>query len=346
MKVAFLDRDGTLIFEPVDTEQIDSVEKLKILPGVIEGLKRIKKAGYQLVMVTNQDGLGTRKFSESQFRKPQEKLLSLLKKEGVEFQKVFICPHFEKDRCSCRKHKTGLVSKFVTQEKIDLDKSFMLGDRATDLGFAKNLGVQGFKMDTNGTFPRLAFLERSTRETSIFIQCNLDGEGAYKIDTGLNFFNHMLEQLSKHSLIDLAIKAKGDLHVDEHHTVEDIGIVLGQVLSDALGSREGIGRFGFLVPLDETLAEVVIDLGGRPYLKFHCEFKRPVVGDLPTELVEHFFKSFSDALRANIHINVRYGENEHHKIEAIFKATARALRMACERDPRRQNSLPSTKGLV
>lgn len=347
MKVAFLDRDGTLIFEPPDSRQIDSVDQVRILPGVIEGLKRFQSEGYKLVLVSNQDGRGTSAFPEEAFRKPQEKFLRLLKKEGIVFHEIFICPHFEKDKCACRKPKTGLVSAFLKEnQKLNLEQSFMLGDRNTDLQFARNLGVRGFKMETNGIFPRVSSALRVTRETNIFVQCNLDGGGESRINTGVGFFNHMLEQLSKHSLIDLAIAAEGDLHVDEHHLVEDTALVLGDVISRALGSRKGIERFGFVVPLDDALAEVAIDLGGRPYLIFNCKFKRVKVGDFPTELVEHFFKSFSDSLKANIHINVRYGENEHHKIEAIFKTTARALKMACSFDPRLKEQVPSTKGVL
>lgn len=345
-KIAFLDRDGTLIYEPPETGQIDSIALLKILPGVVEGLKKLKRQDYQLVLISNQDGMGTKRFPAADFKKPHDKFLQILKKEGIEFYKTFICPHFESDRCACRKPKTGLVSAWLLNGKIDPVRSFVLGDRQTDLEFAENLGIPGFKMLTNGSFPRLAFVERNTKETKIFAACNLDGSGNYSIDTGLNFFNHMLEQIAKHSLVDLVIKADGDLKVDEHHTVEDVGLVLGQLLSDALGPRKGIGRFGFSVPLDDALAEVAIDLGGRPYLVFSGAFKRPTVGDLPTELVSHFFRSVSDSLKANIHVNLKYGENEHHKIEAIFKAFAKALRLACALDPRTTDQSPSTKGVL
>lgn len=345
-KVAFLDRDGTLIFEPPETGQIDSIELLKILPGVVEGLKALKRQGYSLVLVSNQDGMGTKSFPAASFKKPHEKFLQLLKKDGITFEKIFICPHFESDDCKCRKPKTGLVSSWLSKEKIDPVRSFVLGDRPTDFELARNLGIPGFSMLTNASFPRLAEVERNTKETKIFARCNLDGSGNFSIDTGLNFFNHMLEQISKHSLVDLVIKADGDLKVDEHHTVEDVGLVLGQVLSEALGPRKGIGRFGFLVPLDDSLAEVAIDLGGRPYLQFNAEFKRPIVGDLPTELVGHFFRSVADSLKANIHVNLKYGENEHHKIESIFKAFARALRMACVLEPRTLEQTPSTKGIL
>ncbi len=346
LKIAFLDRDGTLILEPVDTEQIDLVEKVQVLPGVVEGLKRLKEEGYRFVMISNQDGRGTSSFPEEDFQRPQEKFLELLQKEGIEFYRILICPHFPEDNCLCRKPRTGLVQDFLMQEKINLEQSIMIGDREADLEFAKNVGVWGIQMETNGSFPRLASVDRKTDETDVFVQCNLDGKGSFKIETDLKFFNHMLEQMSKHSLVDLRIKARGDLDIDAHHIVEDVGLTLGGALSRALGPRRGICRYGFLLPMDDTLAEVALDLGGRPYLVFDCEFKRERVGDLPTEMVEHFFRSLSESLRANIHINVRYSRNEHHRIEAIFKAFGRGLRMACERDHRLGGSLPSTKGVL
>lgn len=346
IRVAFLDRDGTLIHEPEDTRQVDSVRRLRILPGVVEGLKRLQEEGYRLVMVTNQDGLGTRRYPKSAFLAPQDKLLHSLKKEGIAFYRIFVCPHLETNRCSCRKPKPGLVSEFLSSQAVDRGKSFVLGDRPTDAEFARNIGVRGFLMETNRPFPRLASVERVTRETSVFVQCNLDGRGNDQVDTGLGFLNHLLEQFSKHSLIDLTVGAHGDLHVDEHHTVEDVALVLGQALARALGGRGGIKRFGFLVPLDDSLAEVALDLGGRPYFVFQGSFRRAVIGDLPTELVEHFLRSLSDSLKANLHVRIRYGKNDHHKAEAVFKALARAFRMAVERDPRLRQEVPSTKGVL
>jgi imidazoleglycerol-phosphate dehydratase/histidinol-phosphatase len=346
LKIAFIDRDGTLIFEPPDTRQIDLVEKVRILPGVVEGLKRLKEEGYRFVMISNQDGRGTSSFPEEDFQRAQKEFLDLLEEKGIEFYRILICPHFAEDNCTCRKPQTGLVEDFLKQEKVNLEQSIMIGDRDADMEFARNVGVWAVRMQTNGSFPRLASVDRKTEETDVFVQCNLDGRGVFQIETDIKFFNHMLEQLSKHSLIDLRVKAKGDSDIDEHHLIEDIGLTLGQTLSKALGSREGISRYGFLLPMDDTLAEVAFDLGGRPYLVFNCEFERERVGDLPTEMIEHFFRSFSDSLRANIHINVRYSRNEHHKVEAIFKACGRALRMACERDDRMVGSLPSTKGVL
>ncbi|NIQ38525.1 MAG: bifunctional histidinol-phosphatase/imidazoleglycerol-phosphate dehydratase HisB [Proteobacteria bacterium] len=346
LKIAFIDRDGTLIFEPPDTRQIDLVGKVRILPGVVDGLNRLKEEGYRFVMISNQDGRGTSSFPEEGFQRAQRKFIDLLKERGIEFYRILICPHFAEDNCTCRKPKTGLVDDFLKQEKVNLEQSIMIGDRDADMEFARNVGVWAVRMQTNGSFPRLASVDRMTEETDVFVQCNLDGTGRFQIETDIKFFNHMLEQLSKHSLIDLRVKAQGDSDMDEHHLVEDIGLTLGQTLSKALGSREGIFRYGFLLPMDDTLAEVAFDLGGRPYLVFNCEFERERVGDLPTEMIEHFFRSFSDSLRANIHINVRYSRNEHHKAEAIFKACGRALRMACERDDRMGGALPSTKGVL
>lgn len=346
MKIAFLDRDGTLIFEPLDTKKIDSLDRLKILPGVINGLKKLLDDGFKLVLVSNQNGIGTKDFPEEDFRIPQNKFLEILKNEGIEFYKIFVCPHLPNVGCDCRKPKTGLVKNFVKSEEIDFEKSFMLGDRDTDLEFARNIGVLGFKMVTNSTFPRMAFVSRKTSETDIYIAANLDGCGNYKIDTGVKFLDHMLEQFSKHSLVDLFIKANGDLKIDEHHTVEDVAIVLGQVLNLALGGRNGLERYAFTLPMDDTLVEVALDLGGRTYLVFNAEFKREMVGDLPTELVEHFFRSMSESLRSNIHINVRYSRNEHHQIEAIFKAFARAFRLAVKVDRCLADQLPSTKGIL
>lgn len=346
IKAAFLDRDGTLIYEPPDIKQVDSLEKLQILPGVIAGLNALLEQGYKLVMVSNQDGLGTKSFPKKDFVKVQNQVLEMFKNADIVFEQVFICPHFVKDNCGCRKPAIGLVKKFLKVSSIDYEQSFMVGDRKSDAEFAKNIGVRFFEMATNSSFPRIGIVSRETKETKISIQINLDGRGYYEIDTGIKFFDHMLEQLAKHSLIDLTFKAQGDLQVDEHHTVEDVGLALGQALSLALGERKGIKRYGFLLPMDESLAEAALDLGGRPYLVFNCEFKREKVGDLPTELVEDFFRAVSQTLKANIHINLKYGRNDHHKIESIFKAFAKVLRQAVENDPRQKDVLPSTKGVL
>ncbi|MEK9176718.1 MAG: bifunctional histidinol-phosphatase/imidazoleglycerol-phosphate dehydratase HisB [Patescibacteria group bacterium] len=335
---------ASIINEPQDTYQVDSLEKLVILPNAVEGLKRIQEDGYKLVMVTNQDGLGTSSFPRKAFETAQEALLASLKEQGVAFYQIFVCPHTPEDGCACRKPKIGLLDEFLASELMDTEKSFVVGDRESDSELAKNLGIRAYRMETNGRFPRVASVERVTKETAIFVQVNLDGRGKFSVDTGLGFFNHMLEQFSKHSLIDLVVSAKGDLVVDEHHTVEDTGLAIAKAVSNALGERRGISRYGFLLPMDDTLAEVAIDLGGRPYAVWNAEFKRDKVGDLPTELVEHFFRSLADELRANIHVNVRYGRNEHHKIEAIFKAFAKSMRAAVSIDERLRGGLPTTKG--
>ena len=358
-KYAFLDRDGALIYEPSKAEtpkgeipyQIDSIKKLKILPGVIEGLKNLINEGFKLILVSNQDYLGTEIFPESKFEKPQKRMLQIFKDNGIEFEKIFICPHGPSANCPCRKPKTGIVKKLLKNNKPDLKNSFMYGDRKSDEQFAVNLGIKFIKAETNGEFnlqnimkKRISKKARNTKETRIGVAINLDGTGKYNIKTGIGFLDHMLELFSKHSLIDLKITAKGDLKVDEHHTVEDVGIALGQALKEALGDKKGIRRYGFLLPMDECLAEIALDLGGRPYLVWNVIFKREYVGDMPTELFEDFFKAISDNIQANIHVNLKYGRNEHHMAEAIFKAFAKSLRFAVDEDPRAKNLLPSTKG--
>ncbi len=343
-KIAFIDRDGTLIFEPPKTKQVDDVKLLSILPGVIDGLKNLIAQGYSLVMVSNQNGIGTKNFPKKSFEAPQKKLLEILKKEGILFSEIFVCPHMPEEKCPCRKPKIGLVKNLI--KAVDLKDSLMIGDRDTDGEFAKNLGIPFFRMTTNRRFPRVGIVRRTTKETDIEVSVNLDGTGNFQIETGLGFFNHMLEQFSKHSLIDLKLSAKGDLQIDEHHTVEDTGIALGEALAMALGSKRGIRRYSFLLPMDDTLSEVALDLGGRQYLVFNSTFKREMVGDLPTEMVKHFFRSLAESLKANIHINVRYSENEHHQIESIFKAFARCMKIAVEEDPRMAGILPSTKGAL
>jgi len=343
MKIAFIDRDGTLIWEPPETKQVDSLDKLRILPGVIDGLQTLQEDGFELVMVTNQDRIGSSSFPKEVFEAPQKEFLSQLKKEGITFRSVFVCPHKQEDGCDCRKPKTGMVDVFLKENAIDLDASVMIGDRETDGQFAEAIGIRFISTGTNGRFPRFAAEKRETRETNIEAFVNLDGSGIAQIETGIGFFDHMLELLTKHSLIDLTIKAKGDLKVDEHHTVEDVGLVIGSVFSKALGDKRGIERYGFWVPMDETLAYVVIDLSGRPYFVFEGEWKREYVGELPTELVSHFFESLVQTLKCNLHMKIERGENEHHKIEALFKGIGRALRKAF-RQSSYERGIPSTKG--
>lgn len=346
LRVAFLDRDGTLVFEPPERGGRKSVETPEVLPGVIEGLERLVEEGYRLVMIVAGEGKDTGSHRQRGGKRAQDELIGQLREKGIEFHQILACSKAPQVRARRREDCTALVQHFLGQEKVDLDRSIMVGDKETDMALARHIGVWGVHADTNGRFPRIASVTRVTRETDVFVQCNLDGKGVSQIEMGLKFFSHMLEQLSKHSLIDLRVKAKGDLDVDEHHLIEDVGLTLGQTLSRALGMREGVMRYGFLLPMDDALAEVAVDLGGRPYLVFHCDFQRERVGDVPTEMVEHFFRSLSDTLKANIHINVRYSRNEHHKMEAIFKALGRALRMACEADSRSEGVLPSTKGIL
>ncbi len=360
-KVVFIDRDGTIIREPRD-KQIDSLEKLEFIPGIISGLRLLVDSGFTLVMVSNQDGLGTKKYPRRSFMIVQKKVLDLLAGEGIRFEKIFICPHRRNDGCSCRKPKGGAVRNYFQTSSIDRGKSFVLGDRETDVEFARNLGVRSVRLtnkrSSHAEFStgnawsacsymarssRSATIERKTDETSIRATVVLDGTGSYDITTGIGFFDHMLAQLARHSSINVTLVTKGDLEVDEHHTVEDTGIVLGMAIRTALGAKRGIERFA--APLDESLANVALDLSGRSHLTFSCTFSREKVGEFPVELVEDFFKAFADGLRATMHISCT-GRNDHHKIEAIFKSVARALKSAVAIDRRTPGVLPSTKGML
>jgi imidazoleglycerol-phosphate dehydratase/histidinol-phosphatase len=358
-RVLFIDRDGTLIEEPPD-EQIDSLQKLALLPGVIPALLKLQAAGYTLVMVSNQDGLGTPSFPTSTFEEPHTFLRKLLESQGIHFEAEFFCPHFLKDACNCRKPKTGLLDDYLKANPIDRERSFVIGDRDTDLALATNLGIGGIRVAGIGhsagdggeiwpniatrlaTTVRTAHVVRKTKETDIFVDINLDREGPTHISTGLGFFDHMVEQIARHGGFALNLVCKGDLEIDEHHTVEDCALALGQALRQALGDKRGIARFGFLLPMDETLAQVAIDLSGRAYFVFEGKFNRELVGQLPTELVPHFFRSLSDTLGAAIHIKVE-GENSHHMVEACFKGLGRALRQAVRIEG---TELPSSKGVL
>jgi imidazoleglycerol-phosphate dehydratase/histidinol-phosphatase len=352
-KIAFLDRDGCLIIEPED-EQVDRLDKVALVPGVIPALLRVRDAGYQFVMVTNQDGRGTPAFPEPAFQEVQDFVLRLFASQGIHFLRIFVCPHRPEDRCACRKPNPGHLGDFLTTISLDREASFVAGDRATDLELARNIGVQGFRLDPADPDswaaiahavvdrPRKASVARQTRETRISVSVDLDAEGPVSIATGIGFFDHMLDQVAKHGGFALTLACDGDLQVDEHHTVEDVALALGEALRTALGDKRGIGRFGFLLPMDETEARVSLDLSGRAYLKFEGEFPRPAVGQLPTELVPHFFRSVADSLGANLHIAVR-GENTHHMVEACFKGFGRTLRQAIARSG---TTLPSTKGTL
>jgi len=367
-KVLFIDRDGTLIWEPPTDFQIDSFEKFKFLPGVITWLGKIaKELDYELVMVTNQDGLGTPSFPENTFWPVHNLMVDILANEGIVFEDQCIDRTFEKDNQPTRKPNTGMLTKYVNGD-YDLANSFVIGDRLTDVNLAKNLGSKSifiksydketcFESDINKIAEtweeiynyvklpeRNITHTRTTKETDITVAINLDGSGKADIKTGLSFFDHMLEQIAKHGNIDLTIHAKGDLHIDEHHTIEDAAITLGEAFAKALGDKRGIERYGFCLPMDDCLAQVALDFGGRTWIEWEAEFKREKIGDVPTEMFFHFFKSFSDASKCNLNIKVE-GQNEHHKIEAIFKAFAKSIKIAVKRDSNNM-SLPSTKGVL
>lgn len=360
-KVLFIDRDGTIIREPEDF-QIDSFEKLEFLPNVFSSLSRIaRELNYELVMVSNQDGLGTDSFPEDTFWPVHNFIINTLKNEGVNFAEIFIDPSFEHENKPTRKPGTAMLSKYI-YGNYDLENSFVIGDRKTDIKLAENLGSKsifiGEEENTLATFvtqdwneiyqylksvPRIGKVKRETLETSINIEVNLDGSGVSEINTGLPFFDHMLQQISRHGNLDLKVQAKGDLEIDEHHTVEDTAIALGDAFLQALGNKKAISRYGFLLPMDDCLAQVAVDFGGRPWLVWEAEFKREKIGDVPTELFFHFFKSFSDQARCNLNIKAE-GDNEHHKIEATFKAFAKAVKMAVSKTE--NYNIPSTKGIL
>lgn len=376
-KVLFIDRDGTLCLEPEDY-QVDSFEKLKFYPGVFKYLTKIvEELDYDLVMVTNQDGLGTDSHPEENFWAVQNFLIDTFKGEGIDFSEVIIDKTFPHENAPTRKPGTALLTHYFNPENYDLANSFVIGDRITDVALAKNLGSKAIwikqdaelgadeiaeqksvlkefiALDTTNWKDIYEFLKvgkrevehkRTTKETDIYIKLNLDGKGDAKISTGLHFFDHMLEQIARHGSIDLEITAKGDLHIDEHHTIEDTGIALGEAIAKAFGDKRGIERYGFCLPMDDCLAQAAIDFGGRNWIVWDAEFKREKVGEMPTEMFFHFFKSFSDASKTNLNIKAE-GQNEHHKIEAIFKVFAKAIKMAARRDVNNMQ-LPSTKGLL
>jgi imidazoleglycerol-phosphate dehydratase / histidinol-phosphatase len=358
-KVLFIDRDGTILKEPED-EQVDSLEKFSFLPGVISALSKIsEETDYEFLMVTNQDGLGTTSFPEETFWPAQNKMLEILRDEGVVFSEIFIDRTFPQDNAPTRKPGTAMLTRYLAQG-IDLSSSYVIGDRITDVQLAKNLGcgsiLIGNKKHPDADFctdnwkdipavlrskPRIAEITRKTRETSVHVELNLDGSGKNSISTGIGFFDHLLLQIARHAEIDLVINAKGDLETDEHHTIEDIGIVLGEVFYKAMGSKKGIERYGFVLPMDDCLARVAVDFGGRPWIVWKAKFNREKVGEMPTEMFSHFFKSFSVGAKCNLNIKAE-GENEHHKIEAIFKAFAKAVRMAKSKTDNFR--IPSSKG--
>lgn len=362
-KALFIDRDGTILVEPKTDFQVDSFEKFVFLPKVIRNLHKIYAEGdYEFVMVTNQDGLGTGSYPEDTFWPYQNKMLEILEGEGVVFADILIDRSFEHENLETRKPGIGMMQKYLSGD-YDLANSYVIGDRMTDVQLARNLGAkaifigeqpaEGAALRTNDwdeiyTFLKLperrASIRRQTSETDIAIDVNLDGTGQMDISTGLGFFDHMLEQLAKHGKLDLRIQVKGDLHIDEHHTIEDTGLALGEAFLAALGDKKGINRYGFLLPMDDVLAQVALDFSGRPWAVWEAEFKREKVGDMPTEMFFHFFKSFSDTAKCNLNIKAE-GQNEHHKIEAIFKAFAKAIQVAVKRNPK-DDTIPSTKGTL
>lgn len=354
-KILFIDRDGTLIEEPAD-EQIDSFEKLVFTKGLFRNLSFISsKLDFEFVMVSNQDGLGTGSFPEETFWPVHNFILKTLEGEGIVFDDILIDRHFPEDNAPTRKPNIGLVEKYINNPMYDIPNSYVIGDRDTDYQFAKNIGCKALIIGRDGmdwdkiaeilfAGERTAEISRCTKETDISVKVNLDGTGHCDISTGLGFFDHMLEQIGKHGMIDLTINTKGDIHVDEHHTIEDTAIALGECINKALGSKRGIERYGYTLPMDDCLCSVALDFGGRPWLVWDATFQREYIGDMPTEMFIHFFKSFSDSARMNLNIKAE-GNNEHHKIEGIFKALARSLKMAKHRDIYHYE-LPSTKGIL
>jgi len=351
--VLFIDHDGTLVEEPAD-EQVDAVEKVRFMPGVFAALAELSCAGFRLVIVTNQDGLGTPSHPAPAFETAHRFILDAFHSQGIDFEAVLICPHFPGDGCECRKPLTGLVRHYLADASVDLSRSAVIGDRESDLELARNIGVRGLRVRRDGEsgetwaavarelLARRARVERVTKETRIRVSVDLDSTESVHAATGIGFFDHMLEQLAKHGGFALDLACEGDLEVDEHHTVEDCALALGEALKRALGSKAGLARYGFLLPMDESRAQVAIDLSGRAYAVFEGRFGRESVGGLPTELVPHFFRSLAESLGAAIHVSVT-GENSHHMIEACFKGVGRALRKALRREG---SDLPSTKGVL
>ena len=354
--ILFVDRDGTLIEEPADF-QIDAYEKLRFVRDVIPAMLKLRDAGYQFVIVSNQDGLGSEGYPQASFDGPNDLMLQIFASQGITFRDVLIDGTWPQDNAPTRKPGIGLMLPYLQDRSIDWARSAMVGDRLTDIQFAENMKIRGFQLRTEqfggdwdwtsiahelADAPRRATVQRNTKETKIRVDVDLDRTAEPQTHTGLPFFDHMLEQIGKHGSFALSVQAEGDLHIDEHHTIEDTGLALGQALREALGDKRGIGRYGFTLPMDETLASAALDFSGRPYFVFEGGFKRERVGDMPTELVPHFFRSLCDAAGLNLHLSVR-GDNDHHKVEACFKALARALRQAL---PRQGTALPSTKGAL
>lgn len=354
-KVLFLDRDGTINVEP-DDFQVDRLDKIRLVPGVIPALLAFRDYGYRFVMVTNQDGLGTDSFPQADFDICQQHIVDLLASQGIDFDEIFVCPHVDDDRCECRKPRAGLLTTYLAQTSLDMAASAVVGDRQTDMQLAEKIGVRGCLIDPGGDYEqtwdgiratllsreRFSVVNRATRETRIEAKVNLDETGPIRIDTGIGFYDHMLEQIATHGGFSLQLTCRGDLGVDEHHTVEDTAICIGAALRQALGDKRGIARYGFLLPMDEAEAKVALDLSGRAAFRFSGDFTRERIGELSTELIPHFFQSLAESLGAALHLEVR-GENNHHMAEACFKAVGRTLRQAVRLEG---EALPSSKGML